>query len=223
MTAEGGAIVEAQVGRFALWARAGLVGALTCFLGIAGHVTADGLLPGLPVLVALAVGSVLVSVPLLARPATSTRLLLLLVLGQSGVHLVLSLSAGHVEPAPQHHHEAGSLAHGHGEVAADAGSGLVPALGHLVDDLAEHGPMMAAHVAVAALIALWLAHGERCLWALLAVSARFVVGAVLAAADWTAQVLPERPSLPASPVFAPYVTTHLARSLSRRGPPQPVG
>lgn len=215
--------MQARVSTFALWARACVVGAMTCFLGVAGHVTADGLLPGSPVLVLLGVASVLASLPLLARPAGPARMMLLLVVGQAGVHVGLSLTAGHVAAPAPHRHEAGALAQAHHEPTADPALGLLTTLGHLVDDLVAHGPMMAAHLAVAALIGLWLAHGERCLWTLLALSARLVVGAVLAAAEWAPQVLPERPAVPATPVFAPYAATHLARSLSRRGPPQPVG
>ena len=36
-------------------------------------------------------------------------------------------------------------------------------VGHLVSDLSAHAPMMVVHLVAAALVGLWLAHGERCL------------------------------------------------------------
>ena len=78
-----------------LWPRAVCVGALFFGLGAVGHFSADGLLPGpVPLLVLLAM-SVLLSAPLLNRPATRTRLIAMLVSGQMLVHLILTVTAGH--------------------------------------------------------------------------------------------------------------------------------
>jgi hypothetical protein len=107
--------------------------------------------------------------------------------------------------------------------AYDGASGqpdLAPALpiGHLVEDLSAHAPMMAAHLAAAALVGLWLAHGERCLWTLIALSGRRVLAAVL--------LLVPVPTAPrARWRHAAVVTLAGPRSLwlvrpdSRRGPP----
>ena len=45
--------VETRVDACVLWARALIVGSLAFFLGVVGHVTADGLLPGPAFLTAL--------------------------------------------------------------------------------------------------------------------------------------------------------------------------
>ena len=83
-----------------LGARALVLASVTCFLGIAGHVGADGLLPGAPTLALLVAGVSVASLALLARPASTRRVVSLLVLGQTAVHLVLSTTAGHAGDAP---------------------------------------------------------------------------------------------------------------------------
>ncbi len=217
-----------------LLARAVLLATLLVFLGVAGHVTADGLLPGTTVLVLLAAFTLLPCAALLARPASALRLVLAMVVGQALVHLVLTVSAGHVgDPArPSVARDAprlwlpkvdgrrvGSL-----QGAYESGSGhgaLQPKLpvGHLVADLSAHTPMMAAHLAAAALLGLWLAVGERSLWTVVALLAALVVrtatllAAPVATAPWrpaTAAVRHDR---------RPALTTLLARSVTRRGPP----
>ena len=75
--------------------------------------------------------------------------------------------------------------------------------------------MMAAHLAAAALVALWLAHGERCLWTVIALAA----GVLLALLDRPVP-LPAPALVRATAVLrAPAVVRRLARSLDRRGPP----
>ena len=44
---------EARLDPLLLWSRALVVGSVALFLGVAGHVTADGLLPAPPVLALL--------------------------------------------------------------------------------------------------------------------------------------------------------------------------
>ena len=64
---------------------------------------ANGLLPGTAFLVILFAGTVVVSVPFLTRPASRLRMLILMVGGQTFIHLCLTLTAGHVgdpKPAP---------------------------------------------------------------------------------------------------------------------------
>src|SRR6478609_10494423 len=87
--------VESRVDACVLWARALIVGSLAFFLGVVGHVTADGLLPGPAFLAAMLAMSVLLSAPMLSRPASTVRIVAMLVGGQTLLHLVLSLSAGH--------------------------------------------------------------------------------------------------------------------------------
>ena len=180
-----------------LWGRAAVVGLLTTALGIVGHVSADGLLPGPAVLLALAGGSVLLGVPVLAREASRLRLVCLTVGGQTVTHLVLAVTAGHRGDAVGPGHVApsvrtdptlpvvdgrrvGSLQDAYlpsgGDASARDGGLAVP--GHLVQDLTQHAPMMAAHLVVAALVGLWLAHGERLFWTLVRTTAGHLLALV---------------------------------------------
>lgn len=220
-----------------LWARAAVVGISAFTLGAIGHVTADGLLPGPVLLTLLAAATVLLSAPMLARPASRTRLLALLVGGQTVIHTVLTATAGHVGDATRPHRDGltadpvGSLPVVDGRrvgsfqdamtsgAGTDTGS-VAPAvpIGHLLDDLTAHAPMMAVHLAAAALVALWLAHGERCLWTVLALLGHRITVVVLTVLP----VVPRPTSLrryardlaPAGPR-----SVWLTRPDTRRGPP----
>lgn len=215
-----------------LWARALGVGSMAVFLGVAGHATADGLLPGPGVLTALTVAAVLLCVPLLARPASALRLVAVMVGGQAVVHVVLTLTAGHVgdpvrtavtaTPGGASLPEVGgrrlgSLADAYDAAAAVPASG--PALpAHLVADLTAHAPMMAVHLAAAALVGLWIAVGERALWHVLALTGR----RLLLAVDLLLTIVVHGPVL--RPVAAdrpvrPVATLWRSRPQLRRGPP----
>ena len=218
-----------------LWARALLLGGLAFFLGVVGHVTADGLLPGPVLLGMLLAMSVLLSAPMLQRQSSPLRIVVLLVGGQTVIHLVLSATAGHagdratagaavvrrggLAPLPTvDGHRVGSLQDAYVGMSGQP-SGLAPALpvGHLVDDLSAHAPMMAAHLAAAALVGLWLAHGERCLFALIALAGRRVLAAVRA---FVPVVTPPRlTSVDADRAPAGPRSVWLVRPDSRRGPP----
>lgn len=211
-----------------LWARASLLAFVAVFLGVAGHVTADGLLPGPGWLVVMLLVGAVLSVPLLARPASGLRLVVLLVGGQTLVHLFLTVTAGHAgdQRMPRTHlvpqplptvdgRRVGSLQDQYDAMVGS--SSLQPSLpvGHLIGDLSAHAPMMAVHLVAAALVGLWLAVGERALFTLIALAA-----AVLLRLVTVLPVLPVRGlvSLPAAPagLTAP---VRLARSVVRRGPP----
>lgn len=213
--------------RGVLWARAVLLASVTVFLGAAGHVTADGLLPGPAPMTMLYAVAVVAAAAFLARPATALRLVALLVGGQALVHVVLSATAGHTgdvarSATPTH---TGGLALptvdgrrvGSLQDAWDAGSTHATApglpLAHLVSDLTAHAPMMVAHLVVAALVGLWLAVGERSLFTLLALAARVVVR--------RPRPLPAVRRLPV-PARAPRlaaVSILLSCAAVRRGPP----
>jgi hypothetical protein len=226
--------VESRVDAVVLWTRALLVGSLAFFLGVVGHVTADGLLPGPVFLTGLLAMSVLLSAPMLSRPASSGRLVLMLVGGQTLLHLVLAVSAGHAgDRAPTavatravaigdlpvlDGRRVGSLQDAYDGAGVQSG-GPAPTLpvGHLIDDLSAHAPMMAAHLAVAALVGLWLGYGERCLWTLIALTGRRILGAA-----WAGQpTIAVAPHIRALDVRAPAGprSVWLVRPDSRRGPP----
>lgn len=227
--------METRVDPWLLWPRAVCVGALVFGLGVAGHVSADGLLPGRVLLATLLALSVLLSAPMLSRPVGRIRLVALLVGGQAMIHLVLTVTAGHrgdpgaiatgALPHPGLRslptvdgHRVGSLQDAYQGMSGQPAS-LSPALpiGHLVGDLSAHAPMMAAHAAAAVLVGLWLAYGERCLWTVLALTGDRVL-----ATRWAPVPVP----LPAGGLAGPATAAartprlhRLARTTSRRGPP----
>jgi hypothetical protein len=227
-------VTNTRVDAAVLWARAALLGFVAFFLGVVGHVTADGLLPG-PAFLAVLLGmSVVLSAPVLSRQATPLRLVGLLVGGQTVIHLVLSVTAGHagdrtatagasrssvIGALPTvDGRRVGSLQDAYDGAAHQSG-GLAPSLpvGHLLNDLSAHAPMMAVHLAAAALVGLWLAYGERCLFALIALTGRRVLTVALVLRP---VVLPPRLT-PVDAEAAPSGprSVWLVRPDSRRGPP----
>jgi hypothetical protein len=220
------------------WVRALFAGSFAFFIGTAGHVMADGLLPGTPFLVVLYVFLVALSVSILARPASHLRMLGLMVGGQTFIHLCLTLTAGHVgdpkappSTAPRdtglaqlpvvEGHRVGSFQDAFvGSSAQPATTPTLP-IHHLVADLSAHAPMMAAHLAAAALVGLWLAYGERCLLAVLALTARLLLALVRPALAVDVPVV-LRTSL-ASVAATPLRHFLVGRSVSRRGPPLLAG
>lgn len=227
--------VVTRVDAAVLRLRALAVASVSFFLGVAGHVTADGRLPGLPVLAAFFAFSVLLCVPMLTRPASTTRVVAMVTVGQTLLHVLLGATAGHTgdvtraattKPGTLAPGTTGSLPMVDGRrlgslqdayapvTGVDAPRPALP-VGHLLDDVQANAPMMAAHLAVAVLVGLWLARGERALWTLVALAGRQVVPAVVHhPVGLPARVVP----LPAHRL--PVRTTdHLASPQNRRGPP----
>ena len=158
--------------------------------------------------------------------------------GQTFIHLCLTLTAGHVgDPTPRRPrtpHDAGfaqlPVVDGHrvgsfqdAFVGSSAQPSTTPTLPihHLVADLSAHAPMMAAHLAAAALVGLWLAYGERCLLAVFALTARLLLALVRPALAVDVPVV-LRTSL-TSVAATPLRHFLLGRSVSRRGPPLLAG
>ncbi|QIX27275.1 hypothetical protein ncot_12195 [Nocardioides sp. JQ2195] len=202
--------------------------------GVVAHVTADGLLPSIPGLVAIYVGCAVGFSWLLSRPATATRIVLLTIGGQTLVHAVLTMSSGHVGDAPATSTTAapppppvptgtsGSLMEQYeaSRPQVDAQLAVPEGVQHLFHDMTgAHAPMMALHLAAAAVVGLWLAVGERALWTLVALAATVVIpalGALLAGLRLPAPT----PAVPAALArSAPAHLSALARSVVRRGPP----
>ena len=75
--------------------RALVLAAVAVTVGAAGHVSADGLMPGPVGLLAVLATTTLLAAWLLARPASTARVLALLMAGQTLVHLQLTMLAGH--------------------------------------------------------------------------------------------------------------------------------
>ena len=221
-----------------LWVRALFAGSFAFFLGAAGHLMADGLLPGTAFLVVLFAFTVALSVPVLVRPASHLRMLGLMVGGQTFIHLCLTLSAGHVgDPKPVSStaprdtglaqlpvvdgHRVGSFQDAFVGTSAQPATTPTLPIHHLVADLSAHAPMMVAHLAAAALVGLWLAYGERCLVSVLALTARLLLALVRPALAVDVPVV-LRTSL-TSVAATPLRHFLLGRSVSRRGPPLLAG
>jgi hypothetical protein len=193
-------------------ARATMVGIVMMLAGVIGHVSADGLLPSAAALWALLAANVMVASVVMGRPVPIRYIVLLVAGGQTMVHLVLSLTAGHA-----------------GEVVApvfqlvDGGVVVSVPWQHLVADLSAHAPMMMAHLLAGFGVGMWLGVGERALWALIAAAHTrmlrplIVLRAALAAVSvrpvGVLTAMPEVPSL-----MRPRCAV-LARSVVRRGPP----
>ncbi|MBZ5737767.1 hypothetical protein [Nocardioides mangrovi] len=216
-----------------LWLRAFVVGGLAFALGVIGHVMADGLLPGPVLLVALGAMSIALSAPMLSRPASTLRLVTMLVGGQTVIHLVLTVTAGHRGDAtmPMTSHpgglpvlptvdgqRVGSLQDAYQGMSGQP-STLAPAvpIGHLLNDMSAHAPMMVVHLVAAALVGLWLGYGERCLWSVLALTGRRLLLAWTAAAGIVTPVPALRRVAYAAP--AVWISLWQSQPRSRRGPP----
>ncbi len=215
-----------------LWWRATMVSALTFLVGAVGHVSAGGRLPSWFALAAmLAIGTTITAL-VLSRPASTARIVGLVVLGQSACHGLLSLTAGHggatgdgtrgmlvmgVGGLPvadgarvgslQDHYEA-MVAGGAGDSAL-----TVPDPSAMLD----HLPMFLVHSLAAVVVGLWLAAGERAVLTLLSLA----VAVLIAVLAWPTLVpvatpgrVPVRRRRGALPSLA-----RVARCVVRRGPP----
>lgn len=187
------------------WTRAALLTAVALVSGTIAHRSADGILPGPVALVVLFVVGTASVAPLLGSPATTLRVVVLIMAGQTFVHGALTALSGHrgdpplqraattpsfTPPVPVPHGQGrrGSY-HDLAYAQQHPGSGhvalTVPApVQHVLADLTgPHAAMALAHLAAAAVVGVWLALGERALWTILALVAdgtRFVVSAAAA-------------------------------------------
>ena len=179
--------------------------ATVCLLtGVLAHVTAGGELPGPLALAALLAVGTAVAAPLLRFRASTRRVVLLLVVGQTVVHAVLTAASGH--------HEDGAAAH--------AGTGPASWLHHLGEDLtAGHAVMAATHAAAAAAVGLWLARGEHALWLLVALATAVLVDRIRPPRAAAATAPPR--VVPVDHTLLPPVTHASTVCLRRRGPPLP--
>jgi hypothetical protein len=168
----------------------------------------------------------------LTRPATTTRIVALVVLGQTACHGLLSMTAGHAgearaTPSAGAVTDPGSLPVGAGGrvgslqdhydamvATPSTGSALtIPDPAALVD----HLPMFLAHTAVAVLVGLWLAAGERAVWTLLSLVFTAVVALLVSpstVAVASRRVVPVRRRPATLPSLA-----RVTRHVERRGPP----
>ncbi|KRF34110.1 hypothetical protein [Nocardioides sp. Soil805] len=220
-----------------LWGRAVVLTAATFLVGALGHVTAGGLLPGATVLVPLVAVGTALAATFLARPASARLLVALVVGGQTLVHAALSLTAGHgtagqtAPPARPTPAPSGSPS---GSLPTDAGGrvgslqdhyessvGAPAATGLSVPDpaaLLDHLPMFLAHAAAGVVVGLWLALGERAVWALLSLAVRTVLAPLVVLLPLTPARRP-RPSVVHLHPLHRTPRDRVARGVVRRGPP----
>lgn len=228
------------------WSRALVVASVAFGLGLVAHLAAGGLVPGplgLAVLFALATAG---CAALLGRPASTVRITALVVAGQTAIHAALTAAAGHagdpvrhatalpappvVPPVVPGADRRGSL-HDAYERASLARGGTADQLvvpdwvQHLVDDLSgPHAVMALAHLVAAALVGLWLASGERALWALIRLS-RSALGATVRGLVAALGVVPAPLGRPLTTPRGGEHARHRLRSYllasthARRGPP----
>ena len=231
------------------WLRALLLAAVSVAGGAFAHVAADGLLPGWGALAALFLLSAVVAASLLGRPASTARVVSLLMVGQTLIHGTLTAMAGHEGASARDtaapglrpgavdledgDHRVGSL---HDQLHNDPPvleHLTVPSpLQHVLADLNGPNALMAlAHLVAAAAVGLWLAMGERALWTVLALASHRVerlvhaaIGAYFESLRATSEcACAKRPdSVPANTLRAdrrPPRLLLLCRALVRRGPP----
>jgi hypothetical protein len=192
------------------WVRALTLACVMLAAGVSGHAAGGGGAPPIALLGPVLLVLTLAASPFLDAPASSTRVAALVLAAQAALHVLLEVvgTAPATGAAPM-------------RMPAAAGHSMPPAMpAH-----STHLGMLAAHVAAALAVALWLAAGERAAWSLLA-----VVGLAFSAV-WNA-VLEAVSPRPALVLTGPRATSYAwgdhpalpslwdgVGGLSRRGPP----
>ncbi len=227
------------------WARALLLALVALSSGVVAHLSADGRLPGPAVLGVLFLVCVAGAAAFLGRPASTLRVVVLTVLGQTVVHGFLTALSGHRGDPPLRRVAATPVpvqpsvpTPGQGRsgtyfdlvyAPTSHGTGtrltLAAPVQHLIADLTgPHAVMALAHLAAATLVGLWLAVGERALWHLVALATDGARRAVTAAcASYALVRLAVSVALPPLPLRdlgpPPQARDVLDRIVVRRGPP----
>jgi hypothetical protein len=183
-------VMDRSAGPLLRWARAVLLAAVAMASGTLAHASAGGLIPGRTALLVLFGICVVIAATLLGRPASTLRVVVLVMAGQTFIHGSLTALAGHKGDPPPTHSPAprplpqvpvpqagsgsrsGSLydqLYANRSTATAPPQLTVPApVQHLLADMTgPHAAMALAHLAAAALVGLWLARGERALWTIL--------------------------------------------------------
>ena len=242
-----------QAGATLRWVRALVLGGVAFVAGLVAHLSAHGLVPGTRALVVLFLLVSAGTACFLGRPASTRRVVLLLMAGQTFIHAGLTALSGHAGdpavvtsralavtgpvtlPDPRAVERSGSLFDQYAATVprgAESAQPVLPAwMQHLVADLTgPHAVMALAHLAAAAVVGLWLAAGERALWALLSRAASaltetigVLVALVRAGALTTSSVLPAPQRRTVRAEAARPDVRALATVVTRRGPPGVLG
>ncbi len=180
------------------WGRASVLAAVAAATGVAAHLGAGGLMPGAAGLIVIFAVCLAWSAALLGRPATTRRVVLMVMAVQTFTHGALTAMSGHRGdpviasstshpkplPVPPATVMDGSQRAPWGDQmhAANPAAGApvqlsVPApVQHLIADFTgPHALMAIAHLVAAAAVGLWLARGEQLVWSLVSLSAQSAV------------------------------------------------
>ncbi len=230
------------------WVRALVVGGVAFVAGVVAHLSSHGHVPSIRSMVVLLLLVSAGTACFLGRPASTRRVVVLLMAGQTFIHAGLTALAGHAgdpavrvattplaQPDPRTLERTGSLFDQYAAAVpqgAESAQPVLPAwVQHLAADMTgPHAVMALAHLAAAAVVGLWLAAGERALWTLLTLAASTLAEALtVLVALVRAGALVVSPALPAAQrrtvraeAARPLVQA-LATVVARRGPPVAVG
>ena len=181
------------------WSRAAGLAAVAAAFAALAHATAGGTLPGWRALAVLFGLTTAVFAGLLGRPASTLRVVALLVGGQAVLHGVFTASGGHGSThrvtsaatdlttwaaVPRGRLADVLVAPGSLDSAPTQPSVLSHAVAHLTADLASPTTqlMALAHLVAAVALGVWLAAGERLAWRLVILLAGPAAAALAAAA-----------------------------------------
>lgn len=203
------------------WLRALTLASVMLASAVSGHVAGGGGAPPRALVGPLLVVLTLTIAPFLDAPASSRRVVALVLGGQAGLHVAVELvgrtPATHASPMAMNASPAHAMPPA---MPGDLTATSVGALG------APHVTMLLAHVGAALVVALWLAAGERAAWNLVAVARLTVAEAWRAVRDAGSTppslVVMVRHAPRLAPVGpAPVVPSVWdgSRGLLRRGPP----
>ena len=214
-----------MAGQVALrWARALTLASVMLCAGYSGHVAAGGVAPPAALVGPMLVVVTVAVAPFLEKPASVSRVVVLMFAGQGLLHVALELVGGAAatRAAPMTHSAAGA-----GMAAMVPGGPTSSWAASVMACLtADHLNMLVAHFGAALVVALWLAAGERAAWTLVGVSTLTVAetwSAICDACVVTAVVVGMRPRALFAWVDRRPVLPSVwdgCRALSQRGPPR---
>lgn len=157
-----------RIGGILLWARALVLAAVALLGGTVAHTAADGLLPSTRAMLVLLAAAALVASRFVRRPPSRTLTVLLVIGGQTAIHVALTLLAGHRGDVPASA-PAVALAPATGSLHDELMGGRVPRAAtpsgewvtHLARHVSEQSPwMVLGHLVAAVLLGWWVATGE---------------------------------------------------------------
>lgn len=183
--------MSARASQAVRWVRALMLACVALTSGSLAHVMADGVMPDFMGATAVLAATTAGAAFFLGRPATTTRIVVLLLAAQTFVHGALSVAAGHrraehdavahtirpdVATAQGHDHPVPLLVGHQSRPVVDQGPTLDSMMSHVWEHLGEQDlRMVLAHLVATIALGLWLSVGERALFTVLALLAAPIV------------------------------------------------